>query len=199
VNAFEALLSKVVNISIEFGSGLMETIWPKDDLIEGNTVERKYDRRLFLKIKLKNLRDEVDLIRAQEERLKPWAAMASGGKAPHIQASALVHQMQLHRRTDIRDETRATLLAYGYIRGKKYEQIEQNPGYEPEYRIKARVERVAKMVNKYSVMQGILYVPSAMDNRIREWMGVDESGRRLRLGKVIPSVCSEIPVAAQAQ
>lgn len=38
-----------------------------------------------------------------------------------------------HRTVDVRDETRAALLAYGFLRGKKYRELEPNALSEPDW------------------------------------------------------------------
>jgi hypothetical protein len=185
VNAFESLLSKVVSVSVEFATGVVEMLWP--DLNEEHKVETKpertYDRRLFLKIKLKNLRDEVNLIRSYEKRLKLHMECWHEHSPAAVHARVMIKQMQEHRRQDIREEARATLLAYGYIRGRRYDQIEQKPRHEYHLAVKKRVERVAKMVNKYSVCDGTMWSQEKMESIIRGWMGVDSFGNSLQVAK----------------
>lgn len=139
-------------------------------------TERKYDRRLFLKIKLKNLRDEVALIRSHEDHLKE-VIHGKNGNAPHEEG--LLRQMIDHRRRDLREESRATLLAYAMLRGRRYEEIEPRVSYEPAHRVKYRVTRVAKMVHKYSVMDFNPAMLGSIEDETRVWMSVDKDGNRI--------------------
>lgn len=175
LNAFaDHLFTKMTGMTLEDfsygGAGLSEA----DLSEEVKTVEKKYDRRLFLKIKLKNLVDEARMIQGHENRLKVFVQWNKDRPdvADISHAETLIHQMAAHRRTDIRDETRATLLAYGFIRGRKYEQIER-PGYEPTHVVKKRIERVAKMVHKYSTMGWNPADAGAYQAQVIAWMGLD--------------------------
>lgn len=189
VNSFvDRLLVWIFGLNWEelaYGSAVLS------DLDEKETkVEKKQDRRLFLKIKLKNLRDEVALIKSHEERLKNHIAVHMG-MSEHLKS--LVDQMVHHRKFDIRNETRATLLAYGYIRGRNYHQLECTTRPESCFAVKARVERVARMVNKYSVMD---WNPEGLDvtmENVRAWMSVDKDGHRVLHNQVVE------PVAVAAQ
>lgn len=183
MNAFERLLGKVLGIYVEHVSGVIEHLWPdfasEEDKVE-TKPERKYDRRLLLKIKLKNLREEVALIRSHEERLKIHMMCWREESPASVHAREMINQMRAHRRRDIREEARATLLAYGYIRGLAYAQIEQNPRHEYYMTVQARVDRVAKMVQKYSAMGWNPQDIVIFQTKIRVWMGVDDIGNRLR-------------------
>jgi hypothetical protein len=144
------------------------------DLCDEETkVERKYDRQILLKVKLKSLMEEVKIIRAFEERLKATIKRRTDDESAF--ETTLLRQMQAHRREEIRRESRATLLAYGYIRGRSYEQIEPKVDwYHLPLEAKARVERIAKMVNRYSVMDGTLLTLPHMEQVIRKWMGLND-------------------------
>lgn len=136
---------------------------------EETTVERIYDKRRLLKIKLKSLMEEVKIIRAEEGKLQRAAKRGSAG------ARAMIEEMAVHRRKDLRKESRATLLAYNYIRGRAYAQTEPNAGYEPTFYVQKRIERILKMVFKY----GPPVPPLVAEAAIRAWMGVDPSGARI--------------------
>lgn len=85
------------------------------------------DRREMLRIKLINLMQEAKLIRAAE-------------RATH---GTLRFEMWEHRTSVVRAAARHTHLAYGFIRGKRYEQMEQPGSSTPDW------EAVRKMVKKY--------------------------------------------------
>ena len=84
------------------------------------------DQRVYLKVKVKSLAAEARIIRTEERRNKYFRS----GLAEH-------------RRTVVRREARHTLLAYGFLRGRKYQQIENNAQNPPDW------ARVKKMVAKY--------------------------------------------------
>ena len=90
------------------------------------------DQRLYLKVKIKSLADEAKIIRTEEKKTddpeKYWGLI-------------------LHRTGTVRREARHTLLAYGFLRGKKYHQIENKCDYPPSW------EKVEKMVQKYGMPQ----------------------------------------------
>lgn len=73
------------------------------------------DKRRLLKIKLKSLATEAAIIRKEEDKTKH-------SKRPEVQE--LRQEMHQHRVWDLRMESRATGLAYSFIRGRKYRQIE---------------------------------------------------------------------------
>lgn len=54
-------------------------------------------------------------------------------------------QLRIHRRTDVRGEARATLLAYAFLRGKTYKSVEPSAKNPPNW------VRVRKLVEKYGL------------------------------------------------
>lgn len=73
--------------------------------------ESKYkDDRVYLKVKIKSLADEARIIR-KEERKRP-------GPSYHRT------QLRYHRITVVKMEARAAQIAYGFIRGRRLEQLE---------------------------------------------------------------------------
>lgn len=80
------------------------------------------DKRRLLKIKLKSLAAEAAIIRKEEEKAKH-------SKRPEVMQ--LREEMHEHRVKDLREESRATLLAYSYIRGKAYRDIEGRSDWSP--------------------------------------------------------------------
>lgn len=69
------------------------------------------DRRRHLKVKIKSLAAEARIIRQEERR--------SRGR--------LRDSLALHRKGVVREEARYSQLAYGFIRGRRYEQLETSP------------------------------------------------------------------------
>lgn len=93
------------------------------------------DRREMLRVKIKSLADEARIIRREERRAcKPGRVYAP------LQA-----ELWLHRVRDVRSEARATLLAYGFIRGRTLTQMEGEKSKPSDYIWK----RVKTMLQKY--------------------------------------------------
>src|SRR5665213_2472358 len=84
--------------------------------------------KAFLKVNLLSLMAESRIIKQQERKHKDGSAVRTG--------------LKLHRIRDVRSETRSAFIAYGYLRGRTYAQVEPNPKTEPNW---ARVgDKVAK-------------------------------------------------------
>lgn len=98
------------------------------------------DRREMLRVKLKSLAEEARIIRREEQRTH----------------TVLREELHRHRVDVVRHESRATHLAYGFIRGMTREQME--PGWEARLKAeapfwheldKALLLKVDAMVKKY--------------------------------------------------
>ncbi len=88
------------------------------------------DRRILLKIKLKSLVAESRIIRREERRHK-------GEDNRFIRG-----EMEAHRNHVVGKEARLTLLAYSFIRGREYRQVEAKAETEPDWKkVLAMVER----------------------------------------------------------
>lgn len=90
------------------------------------------DKRVYLKVKLKSLAAEAKIIRLEEK------------KNSHFRVG-----LAEHRRGIVRFEARHTLLAYGFLRGRSYEQLE--PGAR-EKNNHPTWDRVREMVKKYGLV-----------------------------------------------
>jgi hypothetical protein len=92
----------------------------------------------YLKVKIKSLAEEARIIRREEWQIKskPVGYRESGW-------SAKLDGLHNHRTQVVRPEARATQLAYGFLRGRLYSQIEAKASTEPSW------DRVAAMVRKY--------------------------------------------------
>lgn len=93
-----------------------------------------YDDRVYLKVKIKSLAAEAKIIRKEECKTKYnyWG-------------------LREHRKGVVRNEARHTLLAYGFIRGKAYKDIEATCHTEPDW------DKVKKMVEKYGKQKKLYY------------------------------------------
>lgn len=106
-----------------------------------------------LRVKLKSLAAESLIIKREMLKFRttnPW-----------------YERLHLHRVHDVRDEARATNVAYGFLNGLKYSEIEHSSYEQPKW------DRVAAMVKKYGtegtaeerVIQLIKWRETMQDNR----------------------------------
>lgn len=86
----------------------------------------------FLKVKIKSLAAEAHIIRTEERRAR----------------GTLRDELHNHRVITVRQEQRATLLAYGFLRGRTLAQIEPH-SLPPSLRAQPDWKRVETMVKKY--------------------------------------------------
>jgi hypothetical protein len=93
----------------------------------------KLDKRVFLRVKIKSLAAESRIIRSEKRKTND----------PDLKQS-----LNRHRTWDVRNEARATLIAYGYLRGRKFSEVEplcKNPNFRKLY----IMPKVKSMVDKY--------------------------------------------------
>ena len=107
---------------------------------------------LELKIKSKHLAVESKIIRHEELKLKKqakWQRERQGHEADY-DTQFLLNKLANHRRYDVRNEARATLLARSYLAGKEYSQVELSRKEEKEMDFEVVVfPRILAMINKY--------------------------------------------------
>lgn len=130
-----------------------------------------------LKIKNKHLSEEAKIIRFEERKLLKQVTwdkeqfFASGSNGPFVNSDYTsynsYHNINFHRRWDVRNENRATYLARAYIDGKSYKSIEytRKPGNEFKFN-QYILPRVVAMVAKYGEKKIPLkvYQPGGMVN-----------------------------------
>lgn len=110
------------------------------------------DHRVYLKVKIKSLTAEAKIIRSEERKNKRARAGLSG-----------------HRRGIVRTAARHTLLAYGFIRGRKYSDMEAKRQHYPNWII------IWRMVEKYGVqwdeedIQSYRKRKSEQEARFEDW------------------------------
>ncbi len=102
---------------------------------------------IFLKVKIKSLAEESRIIRLEERR------------AGLHHNRGLRQSLADHRRGVVRRESRNTLLAYAYLRGKSYRNCERTSHNEPNW------DSIKRMIEKY----GKLKQP------LEEWKNEQES------------------------
>jgi hypothetical protein len=83
------------------------------------------DRRTYLKIKIKSLAAEAKIIRKEERKQK----------------GRLREGLYLHRLLVVRAESRLSQIAYGFIRGRAYSQIEKNAKPFDKKRVLSLIEK----------------------------------------------------------
>ena len=107
----------------------------------------------YLKIKVTSLSAEQAQIRREEAKMAKWARRSRDGRAKAksaAEAQANLNNIEKKRqglhghRVDLRRETRAAHLAYGFVRGRKYEEIERFAWTQPDW------NRIQRLVEKYS-------------------------------------------------
>lgn len=111
--------------------------------------------KTYLRIKILSLQAEAKLIRREEAR---WIIK---GRRDHPIRLGL----KAHRKWDVRREQRASLLAYGFLRGRKYKQIEAKCHTPPNW------VRVADLVAKYGGTGTGNKERLAVLDQLRAWYG----------------------------
>lgn len=89
----------------------------------------------YLRVKIKSLASEARIIR-QEELQFPKGQ----------RDNATYHGLHAHRTGIVRDEARASLLAYGYLRGMPYLRMEAKCYLEPDW------AKVLKIASRFSTV-----------------------------------------------
>lgn len=96
---------------------------PFEETIMQRKFEEPKDRRAMLRIKVKSLACEARLIRQAEH---------------HTRNEYIRAALHDHRVRDVRTEARHSSLAYGFIRGKTWEQMEPNCHEQTVYPFKKK-------------------------------------------------------------
>lgn len=112
------------------------------------------DQRVYLKVKIKSLAEEARIIRREEQR--PRRDMDTCGYSPTRTG------LWEHRVTVVRNASRNALLAYGFIRGRKYSQIEPSAKTKPDW------EEVKRLVSKYGPPGSFLNKDALME-KVDKW------------------------------
>jgi hypothetical protein len=103
-----------------------------------------------LKIKSKHLGEEAKIIRFEERKLRKQINWLHAAQQSSIRQDKQWVSLNNHRRSDVRDENRATFLARAYIKGVPYKSVETKRVTEKEFAFNIAVKpRVVAMVAKY--------------------------------------------------
>lgn len=97
----------------------------------------------YLQVKLVNLADEARYIRQKERKWKEKAAAARRREKDPRYAEANLFGLKHHRKTVVRIAARNTNIAYGFLRGRAYHEIEQLAYVQPNW------EEIERMVKEY--------------------------------------------------
>lgn len=102
--------------------------------------------KTHLKIKICSLAAEAVIIRRNELKWKAKTVFNENVKQPH----PLYFDLHRHRVHKVRPEARAAQIAYGYLRGRAYKQIEAKCHEQPDW------AKVAHNVLHFSKMEDTL-------------------------------------------
>lgn len=105
------------------------------------------DRREMLRIKLKSLVAEVRIIQQEEKRMPQLLRM----------------EMQVHRKTVIREASRHAHLALGFLRGRSYGQLEAIHYSEPNWK------KVEAMIYQYGGLSYTGEAQAAIALLVKHW------------------------------
>jgi|GEM_PF-5783179 len=122
-------------------------VFPKDSTVLYVTNPTEREMQVYLKMKIKSLTEEARIIRVEERKYLGHGRKAAGRNVAveHVAAHyGTYNALRSHRVREVRSEQRCSLLAYAYIRGKKYAQIENKPARAPDWK------RVSQIVKKFA-------------------------------------------------
>ena len=91
------------------------------------------DERTYLKVKIKSLAEEARIIRKETKRARKVS---------------IKNGLAEHRKGIVRHEARHTCLAYGFLRGLEYRQMEHKAFEAPDW------ARVKRMIERYGLHRG---------------------------------------------
>jgi hypothetical protein len=117
-----------------------------------------------LKIKSKHLALEPGIIKLEERKLLKQIRHG-------YDVLARYHSLVIHRKTDVRNEARATQLAIAYLKGKPYSKVELKRATGTEYLFQNKIlPRVHIMVRKYGTT---LEQRKIEMDTLREWSRIN--------------------------
>jgi len=154
-----------------------------------------YDQRELLKIKIKSLAEESKMIRKAEKRAKyaskhPNERMSLGDQK---HARKIWLSMAGHRRGTVREESRATLLAYGFLRGNTLMSMESSTSPISTYEANLLNKKIVEMVEKYGI-----YWDSEVQS-YADFKTEKEIERKRVLDFLVREVSIPVPLTAQAE
>ncbi len=113
-----------------------------------------------LKIKIKSLAAEARFIRIEELKARKMARANAAHQQPKESqvASDFRHSLHTHRTQVVRPEARSSQLAYGFLRGRKYSQLESSVRPDNPPNLKA----ITSMVERFG--------GDAAADKVKEWL-----------------------------
>jgi hypothetical protein len=122
--------------------------------------------KTYLKIKIMCLAAEARIIRHEEGKWPRERDLPMEERAQTRNQERWATRLGLanHRRRIVRKEARASLLAYGYLRGRRYRQIEAKASTPPE------LFRIRDLVVKYGGLNKV-----ETENSLRDWLKEPEA------------------------
>ena len=111
----------------------------------------------YLKMKVMSLAEEAKIISKEEKR---WLRKAAANRAKQQDPKYAEDNflgLSVHRRRDIRKEARSAHIAYSFLCGRSYSEIERFAHTEPDWK------RVKKLVTKYAD-------PHTVETLFNQWM-----------------------------
>lgn len=117
-----------------------------------------HQKTRYLKIKIKSLADEAQIIRQEERKVLGFFRRAREEKHRNAHLDTYVG-LRTHRRHDVRDESRAAQLAYAFVRDIPYSQVEKKCKVTPDW------ERIERIAGKFSADPD----PRVVQQKFAEW------------------------------
>jgi hypothetical protein len=134
---------------------------------------------VYLKIKIKSLAEEARIIRKEEHQYKQRRAFyrdRQGCEDKYKSADTIFWSLRWHRESPVGTECRAALLAYGYLRGKTFFQLETLPKKEGKIYQHPHWNRVIDLICKYGPPK---QDRDAVIKSLREWCGLPHISKHI--------------------
>ena len=94
----------------------------------------------YLKMKPLSLAEETKLISKEEKRWLRKAAEARRREKDSSKFEEVYTGLNVHKRRELRRESRSAHIAYSFLKGRDYSEIEQKSRTEPDW---TRIKRIA--------------------------------------------------------
>jgi hypothetical protein len=128
-----------------------------------------------MKVRIKELAQEAKFIRLEENKIKKekeYLKQKFPDAIEGLHYSDLCSdfwKLKSHRKVNVGEAARAAQLAYGFLRGIPYSEIESKRKPEKEYRFKSDiVPEVKRLVNKFGNLYS--YMKESYDDEVEKWL-----------------------------
>ena len=135
---------------------------------------------IYLRVKINSLTEEAKIIRREEHRRRYQKVKGPDGKIYKrrvVTGDTIFWGLRTHRTEELRLEARATYLAYAFLRGTPYAQVEENPHWKRATRSKHPPSwpRIAELVVKYGpVGHNTKLAKESAEGAIKAWVEGEE-------------------------